>query len=87
MTLVSFDDDLDWEFAFDSRLLSFRPVLEGANGEEIQETVRGIAHLAPRMVKNLKRFEKALVSGLIISSHSCFLKPQEHVQSGFDDQV
>jgi len=20
-------------------------------------------------------------------SHSCFLKPQEHVQSGFDDQV
>ena len=30
---------------------------------------------------------KRLVSGLIISSHSCFLKPQEHVQSGFDDQV
>ncbi|PYT66711.1 MAG: hypothetical protein DMG42_28615 [Acidobacteria bacterium] len=28
-----------------------------------------------------------MVSGLIISSHSCFLKPQEHVQSGFDDQV
>src|SRR5664280_1404992 len=24
---------------------------------------------------------KRLVSGLIISSHSCFLKPQEHVQS------
>jgi hypothetical protein len=30
---------------------------------------------------------KGLVSGLVISSHSCFLKPQEHVQSGFDDQV
>src|ERR1019366_265459 len=30
---------------------------------------------------------KRLVSGLIISSHSCFLKPQEPVQSGFDDQV
>jgi putative transposase len=27
-----------------------------------------------------------LVSGLVISSHS-FLKPQEHVQSWFDDQV
>jgi hypothetical protein len=25
-----------------------------------------------------------LVSGLVISVHSCFLKPQEHVQSGFD---
>jgi putative transposase len=38
------------------------------------------------MVKNLKGIEKAW-SGLVISSHSCFLKPQEHVQSGFDDQV
>ncbi|OLB28752.1 MAG: hypothetical protein AUH13_18460 [Acidobacteria bacterium 13_2_20CM_58_27] len=28
-----------------------------------------------------------MVSGLVIFSHSCFLKPQEHVQSGFDDQV
>jgi hypothetical protein len=28
-----------------------------------------------------------LVSDLGISSHSCFLKPQEYVQSGFDDQV
>jgi hypothetical protein len=30
---------------------------------------------------------KGLVSGLVISAHSYFLKPQEHVQSGFDDQV
>jgi hypothetical protein len=30
---------------------------------------------------------KGLVSGLVISSHSWSLKPQEHVQSGFDDQV
>jgi hypothetical protein len=30
---------------------------------------------------------KRLVSGLIISAHSCFLKPQQHVQSGFDDQL
>src|ERR1019366_2625974 len=30
---------------------------------------------------------KRLVSGLIISSHSCFLKPQQPVQSGFDDQL
>jgi hypothetical protein len=30
---------------------------------------------------------KGLVSGLVITSRSCFLKPQEHVQSGFDDQV
>jgi hypothetical protein len=38
------------------------------------------------MVKNLKRIEKAWVSGIVISSHSS-LKPQEHVQSGFHDQV
>jgi len=30
---------------------------------------------------------KSLVSGLAIFSHSWFLKPQEHVQVGFDDQV
>ena len=30
------------------------------------------------MVKNLKRIEKASF-GLVISSHSCFLKPQENV--------
>ena len=30
---------------------------------------------------------KGLVSGLVNSSHSWFLKPQEHVQSGFDDLV
>src|SRR2546429_9917190 len=30
---------------------------------------------------------KGLVSGLIISSHRFFLKPQKHVQSGFDDPV
>jgi hypothetical protein len=35
MTLVSFDDDLDWEFAL-IRALGIRPVLGGANGEEIQ---------------------------------------------------
>src|SRR6266851_7886836 len=46
MTLVSSDDDLDWEFAFDWAL-GIRPVLGGANGEEIKEMVRGIAHLAP----------------------------------------
>jgi hypothetical protein len=38
MTLVSFDDDLDWEFAL-IRALGIRPVLGGTNGEEIQETV------------------------------------------------
>jgi hypothetical protein len=32
-----------------------------------------------RVVKNLKRIEKAWFP--------VFLKPQEHVQSGFDDQV
>ena len=46
MTVVSSDDDLDWEFAFDWAL-GIRPALAGANGEEIKEMVRGIAHLAP----------------------------------------
>jgi hypothetical protein len=46
MTLVRFDGDLDWEFAL-IRALGIRPVLGGANGEEIHKTVRGIAHLAP----------------------------------------
>ena len=36
MTLVSCDDDLDWEFAL-IRTLGIRPVLGGANGEEIEE--------------------------------------------------
>jgi len=38
MTLVSSDDDLDWEFAFD-RALDIRPVLGRAKGEEVKETV------------------------------------------------
>ena len=31
------------------RALGIRPVLGGANGEEIEETVRGIAHLISQM--------------------------------------
>jgi hypothetical protein len=38
MTLVSSDDDLDWEFPL-IRALGIRPVLGGANGEEVKETV------------------------------------------------
>ena len=34
MTLVSSDDDLDWEFAFDSRLGHPTGSFGGANGEE-----------------------------------------------------
>jgi hypothetical protein len=43
--------------------------------------------LATRIVKNLKRIEKAWFPVSIIFSYTCFLKPQQHVQSGFDDQV
>jgi hypothetical protein len=39
MTLVSFDDDLDWEFAFDSRLGYPTGSTEEPNGEEVKETV------------------------------------------------
>jgi hypothetical protein len=35
MTLVSFDDDLDWGLLL-IRALGVRPVLGGANGEKIQ---------------------------------------------------
>ena len=67
MTLVSSDDDLDWEFAL-IRTLGIRPVLGGANGEEIEETVRGIAYLVPGGSRNRCRLERVVLlqSALIV---------------------
>jgi hypothetical protein len=39
MTLVSSDDDLDWEFAVDSHLGHPTGSSDRANGEEVKETV------------------------------------------------
>jgi hypothetical protein len=47
MTLVGSDDDLDWEFAFDSHLGHPTRSSEEPTGEEVKEMVCGIAHLAP----------------------------------------
>src|SRR5437588_3762868 len=60
-----------------------------ANGSRISTIVQAAVLFVTGSACGQKSqtYGKGLVSGLVIVSHSCFLRPQEHVQSGFDDQV
>src|ERR1700757_2089253 len=69
-------------------------VTAGISGERAQllwshvrQRANGCSRACQIVWSKISNVLKRLGSGLIISSHSCFLKPQEHVQSGFDDQV